>query len=59
MNNQSNTESHTMKWMKAERELAVRRVVVPIYPNPKHVLTKTDENLIPLIPDKPPKKVQT
>ena len=48
-------KSHSEKWAEAERELAIRGVVVPTRPiNHEHLLVKKDVHLpwIPATPEK-------
>lgn len=48
----SNTESYTMKWARAERELAARRIIIPTPPKPKQAIVPAQKILRPSISDK-------
>ena len=49
-----NMKSYIQKWAEAERELAIRRIILPTHPiNPEHSIIQKDEIYPPLIPDKP------
>ena len=49
-----NMKSYSMKWAEAERELAIRRIILPTYPiNPEHSIMQKDEIYLPQILDKP------
>lgn len=49
-----NMKSYIQKWTEAERELAIRRIILPTHPiNPEHSIMQKDEIDLPLIPDKP------
>ncbi len=51
---QDTMKSYSMKWAEAERELAVRRIVLPTYPiQPEHPVIQKEEIYLPQIPDKP------
>lgn len=49
------TKSHSAKWAEAERELAIRRVIIPPLPvNHEHLVVQKDVYL-PRVPDAPRK----